>query len=407
MDTAATREESGVLPADGDVPEMDADGQEPGRPQPEPPAGTYLGQAWRSAADWRRGRPFWGGLFLIVAGVELLLIPLPERSLGLIMHIGTGGVLGILIGVLLIVCAFLLWFQPEHRVFYSIVAVLLAIAALVASNLGGFILGTLLGVLGGSLGFAWTPAGEGEPDDEDAQHPAADHRGGGSFYRVMPLLPVMLVLASPASGPAAHGADRPAAARGPAGLPLPLPSLPPILPSLPPILPSLPPSLPGPSSSGGPLSGLGASTGPGQAKKTPKAPAGALVAAAAPSTITADSATLTGLHFDGVATVRTASGPEQVLKFSMSGLSLKNGKLTVTQDGAAMAVQAASFTFSGNVTLLTTKFSGSLLGVPLSFSPQFPPPAVLPVMTFTNVTSDQPFTSADSFQVGGLQISSG
>jgi hypothetical protein len=116
---------------------------------------------------------------------------------------------------------------------------------------------------------------------------------------------------------------------------------------------------------------------------------------------------LTGLHFDGVATVATASGPEQVLKFSMSGLSLRDGDLTVMKDGRAMAVQAASFTFSGDVTLLTTKFSGSLLGVPLSFSPQLPPPVVLPVMTFTNVTSDQPFTSADSFRIGGLRISSG
>jgi Family of unknown function (DUF6114) len=390
-----------VLPADRDVPEMDADGPEPA-PSPEckPPAGTPLGEAWRSAADWRRSRPFWGGVFLIAAGAELLLIPLPEHSLGLIMHIGTGGVLGILIGALLIVCAFLLWFQPQHRVFYSIVAVLLAIAALVASNLGGFIVGTVLGVLGGSLGFAWTPAGEGEPEDEDARHRPAGHRGGGSFYRAMPLLPMMLVLAGTAGGPGAHGADRAAAAQGPAGIiPIPLPSLPPILPSL------GPPSL-SPSASGSPSPGPGASTLPGKAKKSPKAPAGGLVAAE-PSTITADSATLTGLHFDGVATVQTASGPEQVLKFSMSGLSLKDGDLTVIQDGRAMAVQAASFTFSGDVTLLTTKFSGSLLGVPLSFSPKLPPPVVLPVMTFTNVTSDQPFTSADSFQIGGLRISSG
>ena len=123
--------------------------------------------------------------------------------------------------------------------------------------------------------------------------------------------------------------------------------------------------------------------------------------------ITADSATLTGLHFDGVATVATASGPQRMLKFSMSGLSLKDGDLTVTQDGRTVAVQGTSFTFSGDVTLLTTKFSGSLLGVPLSFSPSLPPPVVLPVMTFTNVTSEQPFTSADSFQVGGLRISLG
>jgi hypothetical protein len=397
-----------VLPADGDRPDLDADGREPATSPEEPAASpeanpsartpTPLGEAWRSATDWRRSRPFWGGVFLVAAGAELLLIPLPEHSLGLIMHVGTGGVLGILIGALLIACAFLLWFQPQHRVFYSIAAVLLAIAALVASNLGGFIVGTFFGVLGGSLGFAWTPAGEGEPDDEDARHRPAGHRGG-SFYRAMPLLPMMLVLAAPA----VHGADRLTASQGPAGIiPLPLPSLPPILPSLGPPSPS-----PSPSASGSPAPGPGASTSPGNGQKNLKARAAGLVTAAEPAAITADSATLTGLHFDGVATVQTASGPERVLKFTMSGLSLKNGDLTVSQDGRAMTVQAASFTFSGHVTLLTTKFSGSLLGVPLTFSPTLPPPVVLNVMTFTNVTSDQPFTSADSFQVGGLRITSG
>jgi hypothetical protein len=389
-----------VLPADRDGPDTDADA--------DGPAGTSLRQAWRTAADWRRDRPFWAGVLLIVAGAELLLIPLPEHSLGLIMHVGTGGVLGILIGALLIACALLLWFQPEHRAFYSVVAVLLAIAALVASNLGGFIAGTILGVVGGSLGFAWTPAGESGADDEDAQRRPADHGGGGSFLRAM-TLPMMLVVAGTAGGTAVHGAHRPAASRSPAGI-IPLPSLPPILPSLGPPSPS-PSASPGPGGSpppgASPSPAPGGSTRPGKARKTPKARAAGLVAAVEPSTITAHSATLTGLHFDGVATVPTASGPERVLKFTMSALSLTGGDLTVSQDGATMAVQAASFTFSGDVTLLTTKFSGSLLGVPLTFSPQFPPPAVLPKMTFTNVTSDQPFTSADSFKIGGLQISSG
>jgi hypothetical protein len=117
-------------------------------------AGQSARRAWR---EWRRSRPFWGGLLLIVAGSELLLIPLPLGSLGLILHVGIGGVLGILIGSVMILCALLLWFHPVQRTFYSIVAILLAIAALIASNLGGFFLGTLLGVIGGSLGFAWVP----------------------------------------------------------------------------------------------------------------------------------------------------------------------------------------------------------------------------------------------------------
>jgi hypothetical protein len=93
----------------------------------------------------------------MLAGAELLLIPLPLDSMGLILHIGIGGVSGILIGAVLIVAGLLLWFHPVQRMFYSIVAVLLAISALIASNLGGFLIGTILGIVGGPLGFAWTP----------------------------------------------------------------------------------------------------------------------------------------------------------------------------------------------------------------------------------------------------------
>jgi hypothetical protein len=125
-------------------------------PPASPPAGNGRSgaavRAWRGWRRWRRSRPFWAGLLLLIAGAELLLIPLPLNSLGLIVHVGFGGIAGILIGSVLIVCALLLWFSPAQRTFYSIVAVLLSIAALIASNLGGFFLGTLLGVIGGSLG---------------------------------------------------------------------------------------------------------------------------------------------------------------------------------------------------------------------------------------------------------------
>ncbi|HEY2642083.1 MAG TPA: DUF6114 domain-containing protein, partial [Streptosporangiaceae bacterium] len=126
-------------------------------PARQPGAFGRLGAGWLRFRDWRRTRPFWAGIFLLAAGAELLLIPLPMDSLGLIVHIGIGGISGILIGAVLMVAGLLLWFHPVQRMFYSIVAVLLAIVALVASNLGGFLIGTILGVIGGSLGFGWTP----------------------------------------------------------------------------------------------------------------------------------------------------------------------------------------------------------------------------------------------------------
>ena len=105
---------------------------------------------WR---QWRHGRPFWGGAF-VVAGAAVTL--LSERApLPLIVHIGVQGVAGYLVPVMLLVCGLLLWFHPAQRTFYSILAVLLALGSWITSNLGGFFGGMLLGLLGGSLGFAW------------------------------------------------------------------------------------------------------------------------------------------------------------------------------------------------------------------------------------------------------------
>ena len=115
--------------------------------------------AWRA---WRRSRPFWGGVLLVLAGLELLAIPLSgilvHGAVKLVIYIGIGGVFGVLIGVLLIVAGIALWANPAHRLFYGIAGIVLGIASFPASNLGGFFLGMLLAIIGGSLGFAWTPA---------------------------------------------------------------------------------------------------------------------------------------------------------------------------------------------------------------------------------------------------------
>jgi Family of unknown function (DUF6114) len=113
---------------------------------------------WRR---WRRTRPFWGGVFLILAGLELLAIPLSgvlgHGAIKLVIYIGIGGVFGILIGVLLIASGVLAWVNPGNRLFYGIAGVVLGILSFPASNLGGFFLGMLLAIIGGSLAFAWAP----------------------------------------------------------------------------------------------------------------------------------------------------------------------------------------------------------------------------------------------------------
>jgi Family of unknown function (DUF6114) len=111
--------------------------------------------AWRAWRRWRRGRPFLGGLLIALGGAEILLT---ERvPLRVILHIGPEGVAGYLLPAVMVLCGLLLWFTPEQRVFYSVLAVLLSLGTWITSNLGGFIVGLALGVIGGSLAFGWAP----------------------------------------------------------------------------------------------------------------------------------------------------------------------------------------------------------------------------------------------------------
>lgn len=117
---------------------------------------------------------------------------------------------------------------------------------------------------------------------------------------------------------------------------------------------------------------------------------------------------MTGLSYDGVASVPTAAGPVQMLKFSMDSMTLSGGTvLTVNENGHAVVTNDSSLDFSGKVVFYTTRLSGQLAGVTVTFTPQNPPPAVLPTTTLTNVVTDQPLAMADSFQAHSLMVTAG
>ncbi|MFE9955032.1 DUF6114 domain-containing protein [Micromonospora sp. NPDC005299] len=133
-----------------------------------------VGQAWRGFRRWRRTRPFWGGLFTALAGLEIF--GTTQMSLnGLTFQMGPTGFLSWLIPAILLTCGLLLWFSPQQRMFYAIVAAVTALYSMIGVNLGGFFLGVLLGMIGSALGFAWVPrrqpaaepAGPVEPAEED------------------------------------------------------------------------------------------------------------------------------------------------------------------------------------------------------------------------------------------------
>jgi hypothetical protein len=101
--------------------------------------------------------------------VEILLTmmaPLP-----VIIHLGMQGLAGYLVPVVLVLCGQLLWWNPDQRLFYAILTLILSLASWVTSNLGGFFAGILLGLVGGSLAFAW--------NDPLSDETVPSHRRGG------------------------------------------------------------------------------------------------------------------------------------------------------------------------------------------------------------------------------------
>lgn len=113
-------------------------------------------QAWQTFRRWQRSRPFWGGLFIALAGVAMFASTRMTIN-GLSFHSGATGLLSLLIPVILVTCALLLWLSPAQRLFYSVVAAVTTVYSLIGLNLGGFFVGLLLGIVGSALAFAWTP----------------------------------------------------------------------------------------------------------------------------------------------------------------------------------------------------------------------------------------------------------
>lgn len=147
----------------------------PATPQHASP-GRFV-RFWRRFTRWRRSRPFWGGLFTLLAGLEIF--GTTQMSLGgLTFQMGPTGFLSWLIPTILTVCGLLMWFTPQQRMFYSIVGAVTAVFSLVAVNLGGFLIGLLLGMIGTALGFAWTPVGPPPPpppSEPIEEPPAPEH----------------------------------------------------------------------------------------------------------------------------------------------------------------------------------------------------------------------------------------
>ncbi|GGM35740.1 hypothetical protein GCM10012275_03750 [Longimycelium tulufanense] len=414
-------------------------------------------RAWRWFRGWRRTRPFWAGLFLVLSGIVVIAPAYLTLRIGnLLLSISTiAGASSLLIGVLLIVCGLSVWIRPQFRIFAGVAGVVLALVSVVTANLGGFLLGLLLGLLGSALAVSWIdtpkpatprrrstnpggtvdqPAGEHSDTDPptkpipiqqptteqvvtetilDAGEQSTSPNGKPGQHRPSPgprIPPTVTVLgvlvtsgavflagstppgtatAAPTSSAASESstpADSASATANPGPTPSSTPSITPTSPSSPSnsTTTTLTPSSEPPTSSLLP-------SGP----PPPTVAADPNLVAVKPVTITAAKLRLTGSVFEGIAELPTVKGTKRALAFRATGIDLTdmvmssaagNGRKLVVRSG-----KGKTATVRGNIRLYTERLKGTLvlggiIRAPVDFSPDHPPPLVLPNLTFENVT---------------------
>ncbi|MFF9848580.1 hypothetical protein [Streptomyces litmocidini] len=119
--------------------------------------------------------------------------------------------------------------------------------------------------------------------------------------------------------------------------------------------------------------------------------------------------TLHGLKYHGIVEVKTGSGKiKKVLKFTATGVGIKDlHQLTEHSEGRTAHVRSdkgsTSTITDGTVTMYTEELKGNLLGlIPITFSPEAPPPLNLPEIFFTNVKLKQAGQFGGTLTVPGL-----
>ncbi|MDK0522299.1 hypothetical protein [Streptomyces sp. ML-6] len=119
--------------------------------------------------------------------------------------------------------------------------------------------------------------------------------------------------------------------------------------------------------------------------------------------------TLNGLDYEGIVEVKTYGGTvKKVLKFTASSIDIDDlHQKTVGPNGTTAHVEARKGSKStirnGTVTMYTEKLKGNLFGlIPVTFSPETPPPLNVPFAFFTKVTVVQAGQFGGSLKVPGL-----
>lgn len=131
-----------------------------------------LAHAWAWFRAFRRTRPFWGGLWTMLAGIWIMRAM--NFGIGLAISGGWNYSAGYTLGGALVLFGLTAWFAPHYKGLVGILAFAVALIAFVAANLGGYLVGTVLGIIGGSMIWAW---GEKKPCAANGARSSRGRRG--------------------------------------------------------------------------------------------------------------------------------------------------------------------------------------------------------------------------------------
>ena len=362
-------------------------------------AGSVVGRAWNAFGRWRRTRPFWAGLFLILSGLVIIFPPFASLKLGaMALSIQTvGGLSGALFGTLLVVCALSMWVRPQFRLAAAIAALIMSLAALVTTNLGGFIVGTMLGLIGSALAMAWTPKTRKR-----------------KVTKAVPPAAVALVLLA---GLTVHGVTNPSEALAdpstPVSTSVTTSSSEPPASTTTTVAPTSTSSSPSSSSSATATSTTTATTSTTSATPSPPAlPAGTRV-----WTLASPSIAMSGLSYRGIVDTVVGGKTIKVLKFTASSVKIKDLVQTADRGGGHKIVTTAaagstSTITGGGITMLTAEIKGtaviSVLGIPVRLPIDYTatsPPLITPSeVTFENVVVTNTDQSGGVLTIPGAKI---
>jgi hypothetical protein len=190
------------------------------------------------------------------------------------------------------------------------------------------------------------------------------------------------------------------------------------------VSPSLPtpavglPGLPGSSAAATAASSADGASSAGRASPSPSTPRDAtaapgLVVSDATWTMTVDSATMTGFTFKGNVSLPLAGGGTvRMMEFTVGSMVMTHAVTRISEDGQTGTETDASFSASG-VTMYATRLSGSILGVPVTFTPSTASAVLLSVanlatglvpITMTAVTADQTVILAGQAQKTAVAV---